>query len=98
MKRGQSFFQEMSCCSAEQGEVHTRTRRGQVLRWALMLKGGQSQERRVRLSRRVGLARASHLSTFTEKRGFQGQVSCMLGRGQEQRTVEASTVRAEASE
>lgn len=54
MKRGQSFFQEMSCCSAEQGEVHTRTRRGQVQCWALMLNRGQGQERKVRAEQAGG--------------------------------------------
>lgn len=58
-------------------------------------KGGQSQKRGVKAEQAGGAGESfPPVRVYREER-FQGQVSCMLGRGQEQRTVEASTVRAE---
>lgn len=48
----------------------------------------------MRAKREGGAGRASHLSKFTDKRGFGD--SCAIRWGQEERTVQASTARAEA--
>lgn len=56
---------------------------------------GQGQKRGVKAEWEGGAGENFPSVKADRKERFQGQMSCTLGRGQEERTVDASTVRAE---
>lgn len=60
-----------------------------------MLMEGQGQKRGVKAEWEGGAGENFPSVKADRKERFQGQMSCTLGRGQEERTVDASTVRAE---